>query len=103
MALSPVLESNRLVLQSQLDSAKTPAERNRLGQFATPTQLATEILEYARFVLPPHSQIRFLDPAFGTGSFYSALLKCFPKRSIAKAAGYEIDPHFAQAAAEFWR
>jgi len=44
MTLIPVLESNRLVLQSQLDSAKTPAERNKLGQFATPTLLATEIL-----------------------------------------------------------
>ena len=53
MALSPVLESKRLTLQSQLDSAKTLAERNKLGQFPTPTLLATEILEYARALLPP--------------------------------------------------
>lgn len=103
MALSPVLESKRLVLQSHLDSAKTLAERNRLGQFATPTRLAIEILEYARSVLPPRAQVRFLDPAFGTGSFYSALLNCFSSRRIAAAAGYEIDPHVARAAAEFWR
>jgi methylase of polypeptide subunit release factors len=90
-------------LQSQLDSAKTPAERNKLGQFATPTLLATEILEYASSVLPARIPIRFLDPAFGTGSFYSALLKCLSLRRIAAAVGYEIDLHFAQAAAAFWR
>ncbi len=103
MALNPVLESNRLVLQSRLDSAKTLAERNRLGQFATPTLLAVEILEYARSLLSPRTPIRFLDPAFGTGSFYSALLKSFSLRRIAAAVGYEIDPFVAQAAAEFWQ
>jgi predicted RNA methylase len=103
MALSPVLEFNRLALQSQLDSAKSLTERNKLGQFATPTPLATEMLEYARAWLPPTTRLRFLDPAFGTGSFYSALLKCFPARRIAAAVGYEIDLHYALAALDFWR
>ncbi len=102
MALSPVQEAKRLVLQSQLDSAKTLAERNKLGQFPTPTLLATDILEYACALLPPTTRIRFLDPAFGTGSFYSALLKCFPARQIATAVGYEIDPHYAQATTNLW-
>ena len=86
-----------------MDSAKTLAERNKLGQFPTPTLLATEILEYARALLPPKARIRFLDPAFGTGSFYSALLKCFAARRIAAAVGYEIDPHYAQATIDLWR
>ena len=101
MALSPVLESKRVVLQSQLDSAKTLAERNKLGQFPTPTLLASEILAYAHTLLPA-TRIRFLDPAFGTGSFYSALLKCFAARHITAAVGYEIDPHYAQAAMDLW-
>lgn len=103
MALSPVLESKRLTLQSRLDSAKTLAERNKLGQFPTPTLLAIEMLEYARALLPSLAHIRFLDPAFGTGSFYSALLKCFAGRRIAAAVGYEIDPHYAQATIDLWR
>ncbi len=103
MALRPVLEAKRLTLQSQLDSTKTLAERNKLGQFPTPTLLATEMLEYARALLPPTARIRFLDPAFGTGSFYSALLKCFAARRIAAAVGYEIDPHYAQATIDLWR
>jgi adenine-specific DNA-methyltransferase len=97
-----VIESSRLRLQKHLDSCKTQAERNKLGQFATPGALATEILEYARTILPSSQKIRFLDPAFGTGSFYSALLKTFPRSRIEFAAGYEIDKHFAERAAELW-
>ena len=41
-------EERRLMVQAELDAAKDQAERNRKGQFATPTELAVEILEYAR-------------------------------------------------------
>jgi adenine-specific DNA-methyltransferase len=97
-----VIESSRLKVQKHLDSSKTQAERNKLGQFATPGALATDILEYARKILPADRNIRFLDPAFGTGSFYSALLKAFPRSRIASATGYEIDKHFAERAGELW-
>ena len=40
-----LLETQRLTLQSQLEATKTQAERNRLGQFATPTSLVVDILE----------------------------------------------------------
>lgn len=33
-------EKKRLALQAELDGQKTQLERNRLGQFATPTALA---------------------------------------------------------------
>jgi adenine-specific DNA-methyltransferase len=98
-----VIESSRLQVQKHLDSSKTQAERNKLGQFATPGALAIDILEYARTILPSSQKLRFLDPAFGTGSFYSALLKTFPRSRIAGAAGYEIDKTFADRAAELWR
>lgn len=89
-------------MQSRLDSEKSASERNRLGQFATPTVLATDVLEFAKSLLPPGQAVRFLDPAIGTGSFYSALLRVFPARRIASAAGYEIDAHHARQAAELW-
>ncbi len=96
------IESSRLAVQKHLDSSKSQAERNKLGQFATPGALATEILECAREILPSNLRVRFLDPAFGTGSFYSALLRVFPRSRIATAAGYEIDKHVAASAAELW-
>jgi hypothetical protein len=95
-------ELTRALLNKQLDSAKTQAERNQLGQFATSTALATDILEYARGLLPSNFKIRFLDPAFGTGSFYSALLQRFSLSQIGSAVGYEIDPHYGNEAIKLW-
>ena len=96
------IEHTRLELQGRLDAAKTQDERNKLGQFATPTILATEILEYAKTLLAPHLKVRFLDPAIGTGSFYSALLRAFPPTQIASAVGYEIDHHYGHEATKLW-
>lgn len=95
-------EARRLVLQDALDARKKTAERNRMGQFATPTGLAADILRYAGAQLGTREEVRFLDPAVGTGSFYSALLGAFPKARIGAAVGYEIDPHYGAPAAELW-
>jgi adenine-specific DNA-methyltransferase len=97
-----MLEFKRLELQHQLDSRRTQAERNKLGQFATPTELATEILEYAKSLLIPDEPVRFLDPALGTGSFLSALLRTFPESCIESATGYEIDPYYGHKARDLW-
>ena len=96
------IEASRLKVQRHLDSSKTQAERNKLGQFATPGALATEVLEYARQIIRSSAKIRFLDPAFGTGSFYSALLKTFPRSRIESAMGFEIDEQVSDSAAELW-
>ena len=98
-----VLEEQRLALQRGLDAGKEQAERNRMGQFATPTGLAVDILRYTKGHLTGKSgKVRFIDPALGTGSFYSALLEVFPKRHIAAAVGYEIDPYYGTPAAKLW-
>lgn len=96
------LERDRVAAQARLDAEKTQAERNRLGQFATPAPLAHDILEYAATLFPPSEGIHFLDPAIGTGSFYSALRAVFPAGRVAEAIGFEIDPQYA-AAANIWK
>ena len=95
-------EERRLTVQAGLDAAKDQAERNRMGQFATPTELAVEILEYARQQLDEAEGVRFIDPAIGTGSFYSALLRVFPASRLTRAVGYEIDPRYGESAARLW-
>lgn len=102
MAYPTAIELTRLEIQNRLDSAKTQMERNRLGQFATPTDLAIDVLQYAKSVLLIPHHIRFLDPAFGTGSFYSALTCLFSLTEIATAVGYEIDPHYGDEAKRIW-
>ena len=102
MNITAKTELTRMLRQSQLDGARTQAQRNKLGQFATPPTLAADILKYASMLLPSDIKIRFLDPAFGTGSFYSALLQQFPHSQIVKAVGYEIDPHYGNEAIKLW-
>jgi hypothetical protein len=96
-------EARRLAIQESLDAARTPAERNRLGQFATPPQLSLDIARYAleRWQARANA-VSFLDPAIGSGSFYSALRQTFPARAIGDACGVEIDSRFATAARELW-
>jgi adenine-specific DNA-methyltransferase len=95
-------EVKRILEQTQLDASKSAFERNHLGQFATPNSLAIEILNYSKNILPSDDKIRFLDPAFGTGSFYSALLQSFPVEQIDSAIGYEIDRDYAEVAIKLW-
>jgi tRNA1(Val) A37 N6-methylase TrmN6 len=65
--------------------------------------LALEILSLAKALSPAGEPIRFLDPAFGTGSFFSALLQTFGREWIQAAAGFEIDPHYGEPASKLWR
>lgn len=102
MTALEVIECQRLEAQSSLDATKTQAERNKMGQFATPPSLAGDILAFAKSLLPQKTHIRFLDPAFGTGSFYSALLRTFPAEHIERASGYEIDLHYGRKAQGLW-
>ena len=103
MSSIDALESTRLTIQNKLDSAKTQAERNRLGQFATPTDLATDVLMCARKMMPQGAPVRFLDPAIGTGSFYSALIRVFPRDEIEYALGLEIDAEVVREAERIWQ
>ncbi len=94
-------ENKRQSEQAQIDSAKGHQERNRLGQFATPWPIADQMLAYAA-TLQDSPEIRFLDPALGTGVFYSALRQHFNPETISVATGYEIDQQCAAVANGIW-
>lgn len=96
------IEQRRCALQAALDARKSQAERNKLGQFATPTQLARDMLAFGLGLLPEGESIRFFDPAIGTGSFYSALLATMERQPLAWARGFEVDPHYELPARELW-
>lgn len=95
-------EIRRQELQATLDGGKTQLERNKLGQFSTPIDLAKEILKYG-VSLVGDKKIRFLDPAIGTGAFYSALLQTKHDNNIDKAVGYDIDEFYAQPSIDLWK
>lgn len=97
-------EATRMRLQTHIDESKSIEERRRLGQFATPFVLAQEIVSYG-LTLQREEEISFLEPALGTGVFYSALSSETNKsaRYIKSAVGIEIDNDFYSAANELWR
>jgi adenine-specific DNA-methyltransferase len=97
------IEGRRLAVQQQIDARKSPAERNRLGQFATPPVLAAEIARFVQAIRrESEGPIHFSDPALGTGSFFAALRRLFPAGVVATATGIEIDPELARSARELW-
>lgn len=95
------IEERRQEEQTRLDLLKSALERNKWGQFATPPDLAKSLTRYARS-RQGDGPVRFLDPAIGTGSFFSALSEVFPPENIAAATGIELDPLFAGTAADLW-
>jgi len=98
-----IIERRRQTMQAALDAVKSPAERNRLGQFATPNALAIEIARYVQSVSDRHLHaVRFADPAVGTGSFFSAALAVFGAERLQSAIGVELDPGFCDAARHLW-
>lgn len=97
------VEMRRQAMQADIDARKSAAERNRLGQFATPNALAMEIARYvASLIDQSNSEIRFADPSIGSGSFFSAALTVFGASRIASAVGVELDAAFADAARRLW-
>ncbi|WP_293057116.1 MULTISPECIES: hypothetical protein [unclassified Moorena] len=82
------LESRRQEIQVELDSLKTQEERNIMGQFSTPIALAKDIITHAKNLMPKGVKIRFIDPAFGTGVFFSALTSTVSSSRIEAATGF---------------
>ena len=96
-------ESQRQTIQLAIDATKSAAERNRLGQFATPNALALDIARYVGSLIGERKRgIRLADPTIGSGSFFSAALAVYGPKCIESAVGVELDPAFADAARDLW-
>jgi len=93
----------RRQVQDARDAARTPAERNRLGQVATPFPLAKDIVAETLRQYGDRPWRHLLDPAVGTGAFISALADVAGGAAVARSSGFEIDPHYADPAEILWR
>jgi len=94
-------ERKRQSIQTSLDDKRSAEYRRRLGQFATPFDLASEIISYGCILLG-EKRIKFLEPAIGTGSFFSALLSSEIGKNLESAIGIEVDREIGTAAQVLW-
>ncbi len=91
-----LIENQMLNFEKLLKASRTSKELNNQGQFFTPFALSHEIVKESIKYLPEiyHNEIRFLEPAFGHGSFYLSLIselnKC-EKYRLKHALGIEKD------------
>lgn len=96
-------ELRRQAMQAALDATKSASERNRLGQFATPSTLAVEMARCLdKLIGPGRAGIHFADPSIGSGSFFSAALSVFGRKRLERTIGVELDAAFASAARDLW-
>jgi adenine-specific DNA-methyltransferase len=86
--------------QLRIDQSRSQQDRNILGQFSTPFPLAREIVAQTQNYLCAET-ISFLEPAVGSGVFFSAL-SAVASRPVEKATGVEIDKEYAQVAQDTW-
>jgi len=100
---SCVQEADRAEAQEAVDSLKEAGERNKLGQFSTPFLLANQMVRHALSFIDPTISLRFLEPAVGTGVFFSALLRNVDATRIQSAIGCEIDPSYGDVAKKIWQ
>lgn len=94
-------ERQRKEMQDGLDAQKTQKDRNVMGQFSTPYPLALDMMQYMRTLIGSDSA-SFIEPAIGTGVFYSAYREVF-KESQCRVLGFEIDPHYFNPTKDFWQ
>lgn len=97
-----LIEKTRFEQQKIIDQGKTGEERNKRGQFSTPFVLAEEIARSALKYLDRHEPVRFIEPAVGTGVFFSALLSSLGGWQIEEVAGVELDETYAEVARQLW-
>lgn len=71
-------------------------DRNKNGQYFTPASIAMEMVRFALKLMPPSQEIKFLEPGFGHGAFYNALLQSGPGSRLIQAWGYEINPDYVE-------
>lgn len=93
-------EARRFEMQRRIDEGRDQLSRNVMGQFSTPFRLAIDIVRQT-FSYVEAKNIAFIEPAVGTGVFFSALEANCQKITI-RATGIEVDPEYAAAARQIW-
>lgn len=104
---SPVFVQEGFWSEMELPGVGDPrvesAQRRATGTVLTPPELAIEVAREALKALPEGLDIRFADPAIGTGMLFAATRHAAGAARISRAVGYERDEERGRATAYRWR
>ena len=95
-----VNEAERLNQQFLFENRTKIDSRREMGQFFTDFNIAEELIRYG-MSLTNDNDIICLEPAFGAGSFFSAIEKNH-RQKVSKVIGYEIDLDLFDKMKEIW-
>jgi len=98
-----LIEAERAAAQAAFDKSVVSLERNIHGQYSTPPALADSMVLLGKGLLPADVPVRFLDPALGTGVFFSSLLRVSEFKTADSAVGFELDPRLAAVSNRLWQ
>lgn len=96
-----IKEAERLNKQAVFENESKIQTRKEKGQFFTDFEVAEELVHYG-MTLVKGNGITCLEPAFGSGSFFSAIEKKYNQK-VAKVLGYEIDRDLFEKVQNIWR
>jgi hypothetical protein len=100
-----IIERRRCQVLRDLNKDTTLNARNVLGQYATPSALASDMVEIAMSLIGTsrNDPIRILEPGFGSSVFTSHLLRLIRNANRRlDVTAYEIDAEFAAAFGRLW-
>lgn len=99
-----IIEQKRLYLLYEFESRVSQRDRNEKGQFATPFDLAKSIvstsLSFAANIVSEN--MRILDPAVGSGVFFSAAFSCGRQWINTECIGFDIDEKVTAMSKKIW-
>lgn len=96
-------EEKRIEILHDIEKMYSIEYRRQHGQFATPYELAEEIVRYGISLLQDET-ISFIEPAFGTGPFCSAMrnISRLDNNCLLKIVGVEKDSLIAKQVEKIW-
>lgn len=88
--------------EKYLISTRSSVDLNKQGQYFTPYNLAREVTNFVLDLLDKDTKIKYLEPAFGSGSFYNSIISNLNTKNRINVVGIEKDTEIYEFSNQLW-
>lgn len=85
-----------------LISTRPTIDLNKQGQYFTPYNFAKEITNFVFNLMEKDTKIKYLEPAFGSGSFYNSIIDFLDSKNTKNVMGIEKDTEIYEFSRQLW-